>query len=92
MASTVTVSEIEPIYWQGFLVPVYLATTSDGKVLCGPVVFAVMMPSELTARFRRWQKHRLLSITMPPALPWGGQAYYLDDVMAAIEDSGVGAD
>ncbi|MDE1714384.1 hypothetical protein PWG14_17875 (plasmid) [Chromobacterium amazonense] len=92
MSSNVTLSEIERIFWQGFFIPAYLATALDGKALCGPIVFSDDMPTELKACFMLWLERRQLSITMPPALPRRCQAYYFDDVMAAIEDAGFGAD
>ena len=91
MTKSITLSEIEPINWQGFFVPVYLAKLAS-KPLCGPVVFADDMPPQLLAFFQLWLEHRQLSITMPPALPRAGQAYYLDDVTSAIQDASTGSD
>lgn len=92
MSEDITLSEIKQIQWQGFFVPVYLATRSNDRALCGPVVFADDMPAELRAFFLLWLERRQLSITMPPALPRSGLAYFLDDVTSAIEDAGAGAD
>ncbi|KJH65897.1 hypothetical protein [Chromobacterium violaceum] len=91
MSNSITLLEIEPINWQGFFVPVYLAKQAN-KPLCGPIVFADDMPAELRALFELWLEHRQLSITMPPALPRAGQAYYLDDLTSAIEGAGTGSD
>lgn len=86
-----TLTEIQGLEWQGQQVAVYLAQEA-GRQICGPVVFAADMPAELQAYIELWLEHRQLSITMPPALPRAGRAYYLDDVTSAIEDAGTGSD
>lgn len=79
---------VNALNWQGQEVPVWLPIGDDGKVLCGAILYLEDMPPALCKTFKHWLAQQVLSISRPPlGLPRKGQAYFLEDVLTAVESS-----
>lgn len=79
---------VNALDWQGQAVPVWLPVGNDGKALCGAILYLEDMPPALCRTFKDWLAQQVLSISRPPlGLPRKGQAYFLEDVLMAIESS-----
>jgi len=80
--------EVESLAWQGVDVPVWLPVDSNGKALCGAILYVEDMPPSLRVIFMVWLAQQVLSISRPPlGLPRQGQAHFLEDVLTAVEAS-----